>query len=286
MNAARGGSNKTAPEVGDLVGTLRRRHKPDQPTDADAKVADTPAVSPSPALRPAEDVPLALPAPYEARNDGQLELAERDDLAACEAAIDGLRVAFWAAGKALQVIRDARLYRATHTTFEEYCEDRWEMSRSYANRLIREWPLAEALVPIGTKTLTESHVRELLPLAEEHGSEAALTVYRTVVEVDGVRVTAAILKDVMSVLPDDRFDSAEAVEQIRTYLAGGQERPERAEASAVETFAVEAGKLRTILQRVVKRDIVRSAATESPEEVKKTVAELRALLDEIEQKVL
>src|SRR6266536_3079623 len=45
-------------------------------------------------------------------------------LAACEAALDNLRVAFWAAGKALQVIRDARLYRSTHATFEDYAEQR------------------------------------------------------------------------------------------------------------------------------------------------------------------
>ncbi|ACZ92021.1 hypothetical protein [Streptosporangium roseum] len=55
---------------------------------------------------------------------------------------------------------------------------------------------------------------------------------------------------------------------------------------ATETFAVEAGRLRTILQRVARRDIVRSAAPENPDGVKKVVTELRALLDEIEQTAL
>ncbi|WP_285710872.1 hypothetical protein, partial [Microtetraspora sp. NBRC 16547] len=80
--------------------------------------------------------PDAVPVPYETVNTGELTVAERDDLAACEAAIDTLRVAFWAAGKALQVIRDARLYRATHPTFEAYVGERWEMTRTQADRLI------------------------------------------------------------------------------------------------------------------------------------------------------
>lgn len=230
---------------------------------------------------------LALPVPYEALGDSPVLIdVERDDLAACEAAIDRLRMAFWAAGKALQVIRDARLYRGMHGTFEEYIEERWQMSRAQAYRLINEWPLAERLSPIGDKNLNEGQVRELLPLASKHGDEAAETVYRAVIEVDGVKVTAAVLKDVVRILPDDHFDPAKAVEQIRFYLADGQAPPDHVEATAVETFAAEAGRLRTILRRVVKRDLVQNAATESPEEVKKTVAELRALIDEIEQKML
>src|SRR5579859_2559875 len=138
----------------------------------------TPGVRRAPS---AEDVPLGLPVPYEALSDSpNLIDVERKDLADCEAAIDSLRVAFWAAGKALQVIRDARLYRGSHDTFEDYCEGRWQMRRVYADRLIRAWPLAERLTPIGTRELNEGQVRELLPLAARHGDDAAVTVYETV----------------------------------------------------------------------------------------------------------
>jgi len=238
----------------------------------------------------AVDTALALPEPYEALSDSpNLIDVEREDLAACEAALDGLRVAFWAAGKALQVIRDARLYRGTHATFEEYVEDRWQMKSSHAYRLIQAWPLAEILSPIGDKIINESQIRELIPLATRHGEEAATTVYQTVVEADGVRVTAAVLKGAISALPADRFDPAEATEQIRAYLAqhaDGQDPPEPARGGTSTTFAAEAGKLRAILQRVVKRDLAQTAASEDPGEVKKVVTELRALLDEIEQKAL
>ena len=129
--------------------------------------------------------PMTVPDPYAATEEGQLSASDRDYLATCEAAVDGLRLAFWAAGKALQVIRDARLYRETHGTFEDYVEQRWDMSRAQAYRLIDAWRLAERLSPIGDR-LNEGQVRELLPLARDHGQDAALTVYSTVAETDGV----------------------------------------------------------------------------------------------------
>lgn len=235
----------------------------------------------------AADVPLALPAPYEALSDSpNLVDVERSDLAACEAAIDSLRVAFWAAGKALQVIRDARLYRASYDSFEEYCEGRWQMRRAHADRLIRAWPLAERLNTIGSRELNEGQVRELLPLATKYGDDAAVTVYETIAEADGVRLTAAVLKGAVDVLPEDHFDQAEAVSQIRVYLARlteGEEPAPAGEITAVERFTAEADRMRVMLRRAIKHDTIRSAARENPDEVKKLVAELRALLDEVEQ---
>jgi hypothetical protein len=51
--------------------------------------------------------------------------------------------AFYEAGKALMELRDRRLYRSTHRTFEEYCRDRFGHSRQQSNYLIAA---AEALV--------------------------------------------------------------------------------------------------------------------------------------------
>jgi hypothetical protein len=47
----------------------------------------------------------------------------------------GLSV-FVAVGDALCEIRDAKLYRASHGTFEAYCKDRWQISKSQSYRLI------------------------------------------------------------------------------------------------------------------------------------------------------
>ncbi|HYW21174.1 MAG TPA: hypothetical protein VE956_18125 [Nodularia sp. (in: cyanobacteria)] len=44
--------------------------------------------------------------------------------------------AFFEAGKALMELRDRRLYRSTHKTFEEYCRDRFSYTYRHVNYLI------------------------------------------------------------------------------------------------------------------------------------------------------
>jgi hypothetical protein len=240
---------------------------------------------PAPSARPMVISPGSLPDPYTATADGQLSDHEHADLAACEAAVDNLRVAFWAAGKALHVIRDARLYRGTHATFEDYAEQRWDVSRSQAYRLIDAWPLAERLSPMGD-TLNERQIRELLPLAGRHGQDAAVTVYRAVAETDGVQVTAAVLHGAVSILPAGRFDADEAAAQIRAYLAGNPGGQPRPNASAVETFTAQAEKMLRTLQRAASRGTLQAAAHADPETVRRMIADMRSILDAIEQDAL
>ena len=65
-----------------------------------------------------------------------LDATERADLATCEGVIDrGLRT-FVEVGTALLTIRDRRLYRREHATFEDYCQERWGMARRTTDRLI------------------------------------------------------------------------------------------------------------------------------------------------------
>jgi hypothetical protein len=68
-------------------------------------------------------------------------------------------------GAALFEIRDDRLYRASHTTFEDYCQERWGMSRRHANRTIEAASVAGILGPIGPKPATESVAREIARLS-------------------------------------------------------------------------------------------------------------------------
>lgn len=237
-----------------------------------------------------EAVPLALPMPYEALNDSpNLVDTERDDLEACEAAIDGLRVAFWAAGKGLQVIRDARLYRAKYSTFDDYLEDRWQMTRQQASRLILAWPLAEKLASAGGR-LNERQVRALLPVAATHGDDAAAAVYRVaheaVVEVDGVSVTAEVLVGASRPLLQGEFDEAEAERRVRAYIAqlaagdGDQGRPSggpEADAPLIR-WTTSAAQLRKKLRETLNPDTLRVVAEARPDEVRELVAELAELV--------
>jgi hypothetical protein len=231
---------------------------------------------------PATITAAAIPEPHSPTGHGHLSPAEESDLATCEAAVDNLRLAFAAAGKALQVIRDARLYRATHDTFEDYADQRWDMSRAQAYRLIEAWPLAARLSPLGDK-LNERQVRELLPLAETHGQDAAATVYQAVAETDGIRVSGAILKDVVGILPADYFDPAEAVTQIRAYLAGEKEPRPLPPGDPVQAFTAESDRLVKDLHRFAASAAIRAARSADPEAVRQAVAGIRAALDEIER---
>jgi hypothetical protein len=256
------------------VSAARRRTMADL-LAAQSDIDDAPAV---PAPSPVAAVPAAVPAPYAAADGaGELTARERADLAACEGALDHLRVAFAAAGKALQVIRDARLYRDAHPTFEDYVGQRWDMSRAPAYRLIAAWPLAERLSPIGD--INEGQVRELLPVAAEHGQDAAAAVYQAVAEAGGVQVTAAVLHGAVGVLPSGQFDAEAAAEAIRAWLAGGAEIAPGERPDPVARFAAQAERM----VRALQGRAARAAADQDPAAVRRVIADMRALLDEIEQ---
>ncbi len=80
----------------------------------------------------------------------------------CEEVIEQAESQQLEEGKALKRIRDARLYRGSHDTFEWYCRDRWNFSPQHAGRLISYAEVAEDLEPIGSIPTIESHARPLI----------------------------------------------------------------------------------------------------------------------------
>jgi hypothetical protein len=61
---------------------------------------------------------------------------ERGELEECEKTIERGLGTFYEVGNALLTIRESCLYRITHTTFEQYCQERWDIGRSYAWRVM------------------------------------------------------------------------------------------------------------------------------------------------------
>ncbi len=128
----------------------------------------------------------------------QLEVVEHERLAVLEDTIERGLDTFVAVGIALGEIRDARFYRFTHATFEDYCRDRWEMSRSRAYQLIEGAHVAQ-LVSTNVDTprpTTEAVARELAPLAHSDPA-AAREAYSEAVEVSGGQPTAAVVRQVV-----------------------------------------------------------------------------------------
>ena len=113
-----------------------------------------------------------------------LTLIERSNLAAHEQTIDRARSAFVDAGLALSAIRDRKLYRETHSTFEDYCRDRWQFEKSQVYRLIDSAAvvanLASSSSPIGeVLPANEAQARPLTKLEPEEQQEVWAEVVET-----------------------------------------------------------------------------------------------------------
>jgi hypothetical protein len=87
-------------------------------------------------------------------------------LAAHEAVIrDGLQT-FVAVGNALAAIRDGKLYRESHGTFEAYCSDKWKISRRSAYDLIATSEAAENVQEVAQITREQARPLATLPTPE------------------------------------------------------------------------------------------------------------------------
>jgi hypothetical protein len=73
-------------------------------------------------------------------DSGQRQLVDVIDphecLVKCEAVIERGLGTFVEVGQALAEIRDRRLYKTTHQTFESYCHERWKFSASRGRQMI------------------------------------------------------------------------------------------------------------------------------------------------------
>jgi hypothetical protein len=113
-----------------------------------------------------EDQSSTIDNPFQLLNE--VELAEKKRL---EAVVVG---AVWAAGKALQQLRDQKLYRDTHPSFERYCREKFGHSRQKSDYLIVGANIYENLTSNRCQILptTEFQVRPLGVLETSNQVEA------------------------------------------------------------------------------------------------------------------
>ena len=105
----------------------------------------------------------------------ELTVIEKTELEKLETIINQDMGAFYRVGCALAKIRDSRLYRETHDTFEAYCKDRWEMSKMHAYRLMDSSKVQDALKsnPLGYLPINERQARPLTKLATAEAQQEA-----------------------------------------------------------------------------------------------------------------
>ncbi len=120
-----------------------------------------------------------------------MTLAEAQHLDRCENIITRGMKTFIEVGNALSEIREDRLYRASHGTFDEYCRDRWGWTSSRARQIIGAAETVTNVTAIGgTAPGTESQARELAGLT----AAQAATVMRVAHERSTGKVTAAEIR--------------------------------------------------------------------------------------------
>lgn len=93
-----------------------------------------------------------------------LAKTEQSALAQCEEVIERGLDSFIEVGNALLQIREGRLYRGAHGNFEEYCQERWDISGRHAHRLIDS---AKVIQNLGADQLVSpSNESQIRPLAK------------------------------------------------------------------------------------------------------------------------
>lgn len=125
-----------------------------------------------------------------------LTAPERGELERLEGIIERGLQTFYEVGAALLTIRDGRLYRETHGTFEDYCRGKWGMTHRHANRMIEASAIVAHLGPMGPIPSSERQARELAGLEPDEQRE----VWRKAVETaPNGKVTAAHIRSIVQV---------------------------------------------------------------------------------------
>jgi hypothetical protein len=173
------------------------------------------------------------------------------------------------AGQALREVRDGRLFtHAGHESFDGYVQARWNIQRAHAYRLIDAVPVVRALAGTVRTELKERQMRALVPVGRKYGDQA--------------------VRDVWAEADRRGRTSGAGLEEIANILGYGEPIVEAtAQAQALATAVVPSPRRDSValLRRAWSRfdaRTIREAAGQDPDEVRRIVAELRGVLDEVE----
>lgn len=194
-----------------------------------------------PRLHGGQSAPAALAPVIMATPPADLSASERRKLRTLEGRISAGIGAFMDVGHALLEIRDSRLYRETHKSFEAYCRDKWGLERARAYQLMTAAEVVAAL-PDGKRPLivNEAQARALAPVLNEQGVAGATRVLEDV-RGRGVPITAPLIRQAAGVALNhqettltDRLvrDMTRLVAEYRQWL---ESKPGRREKTAVKT---------------------------------------------------
>lgn len=131
--------------------------------NGDNLYVDEPPQAPVKPVAPATPAVPKLVIPPKPEPSAPLSEIEQSELVSCEQVIEAGLQTFYEVGSALASIRDNRLYRSEYSTYEEYCEKRWGITKTHANRQINAAQVITNLTPMGV--ILPANERQARPLA-------------------------------------------------------------------------------------------------------------------------
>ena len=155
-----------------------------------------------------------------------LDTDEKQELARHEAIIKRYAEAYADVGEALLAIRDQRLYRETHKTFEAYCDERLGFTKGHANHLIKSVAVVKNLASIDVKPKNLAQTRPLARLATDQ-QQQAWTVAQE--KAAGKEVTAADLEQAAAKIAPRRRGCAQPPVRTPEQIAKAKKDRERRE---------------------------------------------------------
>jgi hypothetical protein len=122
----------------------------------------------------------------------QMEVQERDELE------NTVQQAFLMAGQALKTLRDKRLYRETHSTFESYIRDRFDFTKRKAYYLIDAFEIVNNLKSEPMVHLLPTNERQCREIAKLPAQKRGKAWSQAIEEAGGKVPPARIVKQVVT----------------------------------------------------------------------------------------
>ena len=142
-----------------------------------------------------------------------LNIEESHELERCEVVIKQGLNTFIEVGEALFLIRDKRLYRREFKTFEDYCQNKWALSRQRVYQLIDASNVINHLSTMVDIPTSERQVRPLVGLEKD----VQIAVWNDVVHesiIDNKKITAKMVEQ-----------KAEQYKEINEIISGAEKYP-------------------------------------------------------------
>lgn len=164
---------------------------------------------------------------------------ERASLDAHEAVVrEGLGT-FYAVGEALAAIRDQRLYREQYRAFEDYCRQRWGMSRMHASRLIAASDVVASVTDRLQNTISPpANIEQTRPLARLTPDERREVWPRVIESAPGGRVTASHVAAIVRDFKGDTHVPLEPEDAPTALIADLSDGPARDHAAEAQWHAI------------------------------------------------